>query len=398
MIDKLKVNSLELDTLAPRLAYESSSNKNIRQAIWDFNRFHSSLFLLFFFSFFTANAISQSPLRFLGEWGSGNFFCIAEIGPASSTLMIAGVADTNLLEIIDVSNPSIPQVISKIKTRAMVWDIECEKNFCYAAEMNYGMEIIDVTVPTAPKMAGRIVTDSLPLYIKVRDSLVFLGHEFTPLEILSVKDPMRPRRIAKVDTGRSYGFSLLGDSIFLPGAPSVDDWCIVDIKNPTKPQRVATVKDGSYSYSVEVDGRSIYAARTEPALSVFQRDAQGKIVRVAEKITPHIQAIAITPECVFIAGLDGVYGYQFRSGRLEMVYQEPELDASDIILVGTRVYVSNHIPLKGYNLRTYSISDPVIGIFPRQKHRHLSVPLLESSNFNSATIRYSINGRRILVP
>ena len=344
--------------------------------------------------FLTSQTLAQSQPHLLGEWYSGNYISLSQVRPTSNTLMIAGIYDTNFVEILDISNPSAVRTLSRLQTKAMVWDIQCEKDLCYAAEMRYGLEILDVHDLTAPKVVGRFIPDSLPLYLRVRDTLAFVGHEFDPLEILSIKDPLHPRRISRTDTGRSYGFTLVGDSVYLPGTPLAQDWCILDIKNPSKPRRVVSAMDTSYSSILRVDGKDIYAARSLSGLSVYHLDAQGKPKRMAETNTSEIQSMELTDKGVFIGGWKGLYRFQYISGRLEQTYQEPDLDVSKVVPAGDRMYVVCPTWPR-WTLRTYSLSDQVsiLQPMPESRRAKMGEPTFTWGLLWSESPPISIDGR-----
>jgi hypothetical protein len=235
----------------------------------------------------------------------------------------AGVSKAGLevpysgLQILDLSNPSLPVLLGTIETPGYALDVELSGQTAYVADFS-GFRIIDISRPNAPEIVGSLTALGLPRDLAVVGNLVYVA-DLDGLKIIDVSLPTAPQVLGAVATpGPAYGVAADGTLAYVADVEA--GLHVVDVANPAAPVVVGTVAMPGGAYDVEVIGNFAYVADgfdtehsclqvvdvsvpTAPRLA-GQWDASGSVY-----------AVALEGGRVFVT--DGAGGMQVRDGQCD---------------------------------------------------------------------------------
>ncbi|MDK9698973.1 MAG: T9SS type A sorting domain-containing protein [bacterium] len=202
--------------------------------------FRPTLFILLFVVT-TAHAVDSLRVRQLGTlyhtWGGvsnirvrGNYaYCITgftglsvfdlrnsdsllEVGSIpSDKIYLESVLDSNYLfyslfdgfQIVDISQPTLPQVIYTLDLPYFVYDIDKQGNFVYLANDTCGVRILNVSNPSLPVEVGRYRNGRSITDVSVFGNYAYLAE--SPRHTLSILDISQPTNPVLVDTLPDWG-------------------------------------------------------------------------------------------------------------------------------------------------------------------------------------------------
>jgi hypothetical protein len=230
-------------------------------------------------------------------------------------------ANPNFLRMIDVSNPARPFTEAAF-TIAGVHPQAVAVGGSYAYMVDYGsnlLEVIDVSDPSAAAfsnqmntspislpLTGETATDAGPSDIALQGNYVYVVNGVSgTLQAIDVKDPARPTVVGETDleTGGTRGTSYLDiavDGFYAYVADAnADRLEIVDIGAPDHPSVVASVPTGRSPRAIAVrDGRAYVTNTTSDTLQVI--DVSSPIHPMSLGTIP----TGVGPVAVAVAGPD----------------------------------------------------------------------------------------------
>ncbi len=175
------------------------------------------------------------------------------------------LSPTELLQIVDVSNPTAPLVVGSLPADGGRLDIE--GNLLYHTQGN-GLRILDISTPTSPVVVGSHVPAGMD--IVVQDGYVYAAEFSKGLRIIDATDPANPIEVAlhptgggaqDVDISGTYAYLV---NMFFAG----DGLYVVDVSDPVNPVTAGFVPDSDYA-DVKVDGIYAYVLDYYGMLNVF---------------------------------------------------------------------------------------------------------------------------------
>ena len=160
--------------------------------------------LLIFFVNIFLYAQGGGNTTLVGRWAAGP--------PYAFTVEdnIVYTASGGILQILDISNLSEPQLLGQISTSGIISDIAKEGNYVYLAEEDSGLKIIDVSNLTNPVQISELLLPRPAIRLIVNNQTVFIadgeydyGTVWTcgGLRIVDVTNPFNPQPLG------SYTFS-----------------------------------------------------------------------------------------------------------------------------------------------------------------------------------------------
>jgi hypothetical protein len=152
------------------------------------------------------------------------------------------------------------------RTRRLAHAVRVRDGFACVADDSAGLTILDLSRPHIP-----VVVTNLPLAGVARDlewvgNIVYLAAEKGGLHLIDVSDPRRPRRLATVGT-TSYGVGVSGGHAYSAALNLGVD--IVDVRDPANPVRVANWPTTGSANDVEISGGLAIVADFSEGLSVL---------------------------------------------------------------------------------------------------------------------------------
>ena len=95
--------------------------------------------------------------------------------------------------IIDVSNPSAPQLKGSCGLPGTYGDIFIKGDYAYAASLNMGLQIIDISTLSSPVIKGSYQTTGEARGAYVKDNYAYIADEAEGLVILDISTPSAPQ-------------------------------------------------------------------------------------------------------------------------------------------------------------------------------------------------------------
>ena len=228
---------------------------------------------------------------------------------ASGNILYVGAFYT--VRVMDVSNPAAPVQIATIPTHGGAFKSVLAENRLYVSHQMEGMVIVDVADPANPVVLGTLPDRATA--IAVKGNTAYVGSNDSILLSVDVSDPAQPVIVDSTEVGGAFDMDISGDLLFValgsdgmrvldisnPEAPqlrgsmplqtgryvsalsvaagrpgrvylgaSFGGLLAVDVSNPEQPVTLAAETSGE-ALSILIDGNTLYAARGDAGLDIF---------------------------------------------------------------------------------------------------------------------------------
>jgi hypothetical protein len=191
------------------------------------------------------------------------------------------------LQIIDLSNPASPTVISELYHPAKAQDMTLDGDFVYVSCYR-GLLIFDVADPYAPVLASVVSTDGLsswgnptPSGIEIVDKYAYLSGHMSYF-IIDVADPYNPEMVNYFDPeGLSMNSTVTGNFAYIASEFFLAIW---DVSDQMAPVFINQVECGEDAYDIENSGDYLFVANRNHGLYVFYVTSNGNASSVANWI------------------------------------------------------------------------------------------------------------------
>ncbi|HSR18466.1 MAG TPA: hypothetical protein VLM39_10300, partial [Ignavibacteriaceae bacterium] len=147
--------------------------------------------------------------------------------------------------IFDISQPSSPDVLSKIVMPGFVDKIIVKDNLAFVLCWNHGVRIIDISNSFHPFEIDYLSLSLSIINFKIVDSILFAADVYDGLIIYDISDFNNPVIIGNYKTpGYGQDIDINGNYIYF--ADNYEGMHIFDISNPSQPQKLSTINPGQY--------------------------------------------------------------------------------------------------------------------------------------------------------
>jgi len=221
-----------------------------------------------------AKHLIESPISFRGDslncelvggWFSGPCGAIF-VDSTKDTLAFIG--DGGYLRILNVSDPSSPTTVGKLKCPRVIKDIYVKDSFVYIADGESGIRIINATDPTNPVEIGFYDTGDWAYGVHVVDSLAYIANYEGGLYVINVSDPTNPTEIGFYDTGgNSYDVHVVDSLAYV--ANYEDGLYVINTSDPTNPTEIGSYDTGNCAYGAYVVDSLAYVADGSDGLRII---------------------------------------------------------------------------------------------------------------------------------
>lgn len=203
------------------------------------------------------------------------------------------------VQIVDVSAPAEPTLISGMETSFEAADISVSGNYAYVAAGDSGLRIIDISNPLMPTIVGSLDTLSHASRISISGNHAFMAAWDNGLQIIDISDPYTPVWVSRVASAdQTVAVSVSGNHAFL--ADSAAGLQVVDISDPIAPGIRGRVKTLEVAWHVGISGSYAYVA---DYFSGFQ------IIDISDHSNPVLVGYADTPGYAHDLSIAGDYAY-----------------------------------------------------------------------------------------
>ncbi len=178
---------------------------------------------------------------------------------------LAFVADvTEGVKIIDISDPSNPELIGQYQDGGFPFDLFIEGNLVYFADHGGGLKILDITDPSNPTLIGQYTDGDWSRDIEVIGDLAYVADWEDGVEILNISDPTQPVKLSEIGA-EVFSLYVFADLVFAAG----EILKIYDVSDPLNPVEAGSYNIGNATNDVYVSGNIAYVAAYQKGLVVL---------------------------------------------------------------------------------------------------------------------------------
>jgi hypothetical protein len=212
----------------------------------------------------------------VGHWGSGPYLDVVVVG--NYAYAAAGITG---IDILDISNPASPTLVSKYDTSGTAHDVFVNGNFAYVADFAAGLQIIDISNKASPTRVGGYNTSGAASGVFVDGNFAYVADN-SGLQIIDISNKASPTRVGGYDASGSASDVFVEGNFAYVAASGLQ---IIDISNKASPTRVGGYDTGRYAAKgVFVDGNFAYVATSDRSLQTNQEGLQ--IIDISNKASP----------------------------------------------------------------------------------------------------------------
>jgi hypothetical protein len=246
---------------------------------------------------FTMEVVSQVTLA-----GSAQALAIAD-----DTVYIA--ADREGVQIVNVSDPLSPILISSLAVPGRVTDIQVREGRAYVAAGSAGVHVLDVSSTVSPTLVGSVDTAGSALALQVSGDMAYVADQHSLL-VLDVRDATNPSirgQLAMEEQVYTRGLVVVSDTVYLAAGGVGGGMRIIDVRDATNPVLLGMTTDAAIA--LDVSDTLAYVATVSKGMQLVDvQDASNPVV-LSSTNTPGI------PQSVWVAD-DRVFVADFSSGLL----------------------------------------------------------------------------------
>lgn len=219
------------------------------------------------------------------------------------------------LVIFDVSDSRAPDQVGKASALGdSIQDIEVEGNLAYLAVGEAGLQIFDVSNPSAPVIISRLKLDSETYALHVMDGYAYVTGDWDGLLIFDISDPAYPTLVAEYDGSATAEDIFVSDG-YAYLASGEEGLHVVDIRDPANPVGVGQFPTSNDARGIFVDGGYAYLAAGSMGLRILDISNPAKPVEVASDDQGYARRVHVDAGHVYIAAE--------RSGVFELDVTDP---------------------------------------------------------------------------
>lgn len=161
-----------------------------------------------------------------------------------------------VLSIVNIKSPNNLDVTGSLPLQDG-YGIALVDEYAFVADGVAGLKIIDVGDPTGPNVVGNYNTPGTARKVKVVGNFAYIADETMGLRILDVSDYSNPFEISSINTpGSSFDVQIVGDYAFV--ADYASGLRIIDISDPYNPFEYTSFITSGTVNDIEIVGNYLY--------------------------------------------------------------------------------------------------------------------------------------------
>ncbi|NJL59402.1 MAG: hypothetical protein HC887_06930 [Desulfobacteraceae bacterium] len=219
-----------------------------------------------------ANPKIVSTVKASGNAASGLATSVA-ISGSTAYVTNSDVIDFTVrggLQVIDVSNPANPKIIGYVNTQEAAISVAISGSTAYVTDLNLNgsgsLQIIDISNSVTPKIIGNIKTQGEARTVAISGSIAYVADSSVGLLAIDVSNPENPKIIS---TGNMPAYSVaLSDSIaYVSGNRGLQ---VMDVSNPANPKIIGASYGEDYIVgNIIISDSIIYGAKQDGGLKII---------------------------------------------------------------------------------------------------------------------------------
>ncbi len=229
--------------------------------------------------------------------------------------------------ILNPSDPNNPVLSGRYETD-YVYDCQIQGQYLFVANGNLGLKIFDISNSENPILVSNLSTDGSIARLKIEGNYLYFKDDIAGLKIVDISNINQPEPIGTILD--STGIACFDISGFYAYLQKQDTMVIVDISNPTNPQRVGAYPDHFDIPTASIHVNNNYAYLVQSASRYGYRII---IVNVEDHHNPIFSGIYtshISPYCPLNMFVKDNYAYIATERALPMGNTRGALEIVDI--------------------------------------------------------------------
>ncbi|MCH7770056.1 MAG: T9SS type A sorting domain-containing protein [Bacteroidetes bacterium] len=175
---------------------------------------------------------SDSVLTVLGRWAWGP--CQA----VDTDSNFAYIGNGPTFHVLDISDPSSPEIVGEYLTDGYVYDIEVKDSVAFVS-IGRGLLIIDISKPSLPKKISEVEIGGIAISLALDDTFVYVTTFSGVMWVVDISGINNPYKRGAIPAGGQLAFSVEAkDRYVYIGNPEYPPMVIVDANNPDTLSRV----------------------------------------------------------------------------------------------------------------------------------------------------------------
>lgn len=214
---------------------------------------------------------AQDNTPAFGQVRPGGLVHILDIELRNNHAYVGGFGGFWIIDINDVNSPSIigeTNFGGPLNT-TQIYGIAYSGDIVYGFTRNNGMKLINVSNPSAPQIFGTYKLNNNDSYEHgvVNGNYLYIAAHEKGLQVVDISNAANPVHVTSVQTTNAFFLDISGNWLFV--ADGVAGLTVLDISNPGSPTVVATHTTSALAQDVVVSGNSAYVAVGSSGLDIF---------------------------------------------------------------------------------------------------------------------------------
>ncbi len=214
------------------------------------------------------------PHRVIGQLPTGSGHDVDQYGPVLPAIAPLGAGSgmavdvkgdyayfigEGTLSIIDLSDPSKPEILGKLDGLGTTRQIQVREGVAYIVSRSDGMFIVDVSNPRLPALLSRYDSIEFATGLAIGGDVAFLACRLYGVELVDISNPRKPTHISVSRTGVSQSVTYSNGFMYV-GVWGEMMVVVVDVRDPWNPVITDKLRLDGYGDGVAVYDGHLYAA------------------------------------------------------------------------------------------------------------------------------------------
>ena len=227
------------------------------------------------------------------------------------------------LNIVDVSNPSNPTVLSNYHAagcdwgRIYTWSVG--NNYAFGTGRECGVRILDVSNPSNPIFVRNYTDPEIDEiryeHGEVFSNTLFLSRHHAGIEVVDISNPTAPLKIATIPTNNAWASLATPNLLFIAdGASGV---MVISIDNISEPQMIASIQTSGMAKDVDLSGDFLFVAVGAAGVDMIDvSNPESPVLIDNYNTTGYASRVSANDSLVAVSDWDDMEVLDFSSGDL----------------------------------------------------------------------------------
>lgn len=174
------------------------------------------------------------------------------------------------MAIVDVSNPTHPDILGTLSKQDQVQDVLVAGNYAYYADNGCGLGIVDVSNPRNPVRVAGVANLGEAIGIALSMNYAYIAGYKTDvtgegLSTIDIADPLRPKLVGKLSALDFLDVDISGNFAYVVSRRGLH---VVDVTDKANPTEIAFIALDGGASRIDVVGSLAYLARAGAGLTI----------------------------------------------------------------------------------------------------------------------------------